>query len=94
MDERRFEWDEAKAETNRRRHGVAFEAVRDFRFDLALVVEDDRADYGEVRLVATAPLNGRFHVLVHTMRGETVRVISLRKANDREIRNHVRDFEG
>lgn len=94
MDGQHFAWDAAKAESNLRRHRVSFDAVERFRFDLALVVPDIRSDYGEERMVATAPLDGRMHVLIYTMRGNAVRVISLRKANDREIRIYVRDYQG
>jgi uncharacterized DUF497 family protein len=81
-----YEWDEAKAESNLNRHGVSFEAVYDFDWESALVLEDDREDYGEVRYRAMGLIGSRLHALVFTLRGETVRVISLRKANRREVR--------
>ncbi|KQT64115.1 MULTISPECIES: BrnT family toxin [unclassified Aureimonas] len=90
MDGQRFDWDPVKAESNLRRHRVSFEAVRSFDFEAAMIVADDRDDYGELRWQATGPIGLRVHVLVYTMRGDTLRVISLRKANDREIRTHER----
>ena len=79
-----YEWDSAKAEINEAKHGVAFEAALDFDWDTALVAEDDRFDYGEPRFIAFGLIADRLHVLVYTMRGETVRIISLRKANEKE----------
>ena len=49
-------------------------------------VEGIRKSYGELRHVAIGYIHGRLHVLVFTKRGQTVRVISLRKANKREER--------
>lgn len=55
----------------------------------ALIRIDERADYGETRYEAIGPLNGRLCVLVFTVRDETIRVISLRKASSREAKRHA-----
>ena len=81
----KFEWDEVKATANFAKHGVAFESVKDFDWDAAVVVVDSRRDYRESRLIAASTIRGRHHVLVYTQRGDTVRVICVRKANEREI---------
>lgn len=47
---------------------------------------DTRYDYDEDRFVAYSYIGSALHVLVFTPRGETCRVISLRKANNREIK--------
>ena len=47
-------------------------------------VEDDRDDYGEDRWITFGWLSGRLVVVIWTLRGTTRRIISLRKANDRE----------
>ena len=49
-----------------------------------VTVVDDRRDYGETRFVTVGDVNGRMVILVWTQRGETCRIISMRKANDRE----------
>lgn len=49
-----------------------------------LTVEDDRQDYGENRFVTIGFLDGRMVVLVWTLRNGTQRIISMRKANERE----------
>lgn len=57
--------------------------------DTAIMRRDARYEYGEARIVAIGLIGDRVHVLVFTMRGETVRVISLRKANRREVFKYV-----
>lgn len=49
-----------------------------------LTVVDDRKDYGEIRQITIGFLDRRMVVMVWTQRGETRRIISLRKANERE----------
>ena len=86
-----YESDDKKAALNLEEHGVAFEEVEAFEWDKALVAQDSRKDYGEARYTAIAPIEERVHVLVYTLRGEDseiVRVISLRKANKREVRRY------
>jgi uncharacterized protein len=52
----------------------------------ALIREDDRRDYGERRFRVLGLMEGRLHALVFTPRGGKVHVISLRKANQREVK--------
>lgn len=80
----RFEWDDRKAAANQAKHGVSFAAVKDFDFEGALVTEDLRADYGEVRLFALGRIERTVHALVFTHRKEKRRIISLRKASAQE----------
>ncbi len=80
-----YEWDDAKDAANQFKHGVAFAQVLRFDWDAAIVLPDNRRDYGEPRWFAFGPINGRLHCLVFTKRGECIRVISLRKANQREV---------
>jgi uncharacterized DUF497 family protein len=79
-----IEFDPAKSATNEERRGLSFSLAADFDFDSALVTEDTRNAYGEERLCAVGFIGDRLHVLVFTLRGENLRVISLRKANARE----------
>lgn len=81
-------WDEEKAATNLTKHGVAFQSATSFDWKTALIVADRRTDYGEDRYLATGKIGSRLHVLTYTIRGDDVRVISLRKANVREIRTY------
>ncbi len=52
--------------------------------DDTLTVEDDRRDYGEDRFITVGFLDGTMVVLVWTPRDEAYRIISMRKANERE----------
>ena len=79
-----IEFDPDKDSANRAKHGIALEVAANLRLDEAVVIEDRRAAYGEERFIAYVPLRGRLHVLWYTWRGGVVRVIGLRKANDRE----------
>lgn len=81
-----WDWDEAKRESNRRKHGVDFAEVAEFDWATALIFLDDRQDYGEDRRVALGLIGARVHHLTFTTRFGKVRVISLRRANRREQR--------
>ena len=86
-----LEVDETKAAANLMKHGLPLEAG-EFLFDGPFVEEEDRrADYGENRFVATGPVaqfGDRLCVAVYTWRGPIRRIISFRKANDREIQKY------
>ena len=49
-----------------------------------LTIDDDRVDYGEPRYITIGTLRGRMVVIVWTPRGDACRIISMRKANERE----------
>ena len=83
-----YEWDEAKRTANRAKHEVDFTAVAGFDWGTAIQRRDSRADYGEPRWIALGLIGDRLHVLVYTLRGTTIRVIGLRKANPREQRSY------
>jgi uncharacterized protein len=77
-----------KNETNIEERGLSFEAVRDFDMSKALIVEDSRKAYEERRFQALGLIGGRVHMLVFTPRGGKMHIISLRKANPREIKRY------
>ena len=79
-------YDPEKDARNVALRGLSFELARAFDFETAWVIEDDRYDYGEMRYRGVGLLNGRLHVLVFTETETGIRVISLRKANTREVR--------
>ena len=79
-----YQWSRDKAATNLRKHGVDFaDAVSIFSDDLAITISDKRFD--EERFV-TLGLDafGRVLVVVYTLRGDKIRVISARKATRQE----------
>lgn len=78
-------YDIEKNAKNVAQRGLPFDLVDRFVWDSALVVEDSRRGYSERRYQALGPIKNRLHMLVFTIRGDDIRVISLRKANGREI---------
>ena len=80
----KIEFDPAKSAKNAQERGLPFELAAELDWDEALSFVDDRADYGERRVVAVAPMKGRLYVVCYTRRGGVRRIISLRKANKRE----------
>lgn len=79
-----YQWDDNKAKANLKKHKVDFaEAVTVFGDDLAVTIEDDTPD--EERFVTIgADALGRILVVVYTWRGESIRLISARKATKTE----------
>lgn len=81
-------FDAAKDAVNLAKHGISLAAAAQLDWDNALVSQDDRQEYGELRQVALAPMENRLWVVVFTDRPEGRRVISLRKANLREYHRY------
>jgi len=84
-----YVWDEAKRADNLAKHGIDFSLVEGFEWDTALIAPDARRDYGELRFSAFGLIEDRLFNLVFTPRAGQVRVISLRRANRREVRDYV-----
>ena len=84
----RVEFDPAKDEINRAKHGITLQSATGFDWETAIEREDDRFDYGEARFVAIGLIGDRLHVLVFTEGSDddTVRAISLRPAERHEAR--------
>lgn len=80
----RYAWDESKRRSNREKHGVDFDSAVEFEWDVALV-RASHSGMREPRLMAMAPIRARIHVLVFSIETRCVRIISLRKANAREV---------
>ena len=80
-----FEWDQAKAESNLRKHGISFSAATRV-FDDAWAIErpDARNDYGEDRFILIGEASGEVLVVVFTERVEGLRIISARRASKNE----------
>ncbi len=87
-----IEFDPAKDIDNRRKHGVPLalgaEVLSDpDRWD----VLDVRFDYAEDRFISYGMVEGRLWICVFAMRGEVHRIISVRRANEREQRRYRED---
>jgi uncharacterized protein len=80
----RFEWNEAKRQSNLTRHGIDFADVEVVFAGETVTFLDDRYDYGETRFLTFGSLWGRVVAIVHTATDDTIRVISFRKASKNE----------
>lgn len=93
-----FEWDEAKARTNERKHGVRFDdAILVFADPYALI-EQDRIEGGELRWQTIGLAGGVVLLLVaHTIQeegaDEIIRIISARKATRKECKRYDENRE-
>jgi uncharacterized protein len=83
MRDDRFEWDDAKAASNLRKHGVSFEQAREAFDDPDFIEEaDDNFDEQRWRLIGMTKAGLLF--VVHTERGRRNRIISAREADHHE----------
>lgn len=80
----KIEFDPGKSAKNDRERGLPFEWTAELEWHRAVIVQDNRRDYGEERSIAYAPMRGRLHVVCFSVRGDAFRIISFRKANKRE----------
>jgi uncharacterized DUF497 family protein len=85
-----FEWDREKDERNQQTRDVSFALAAEV-FDDAyrLTFEDVRYAYGEQRFITFGHIARRLFCVVYTMRDETIRIISARKANKKELNRYV-----
>ena len=84
-----FEWDDTKNNRCFMRRGFDFAyAVRTFLDPHRIVAQDRRRNYGEDRYRLLGMIDGRAYVVVYTVRGSTIRIISARKANVKEVADY------
>jgi uncharacterized protein len=82
-----FEWNKEKAKANLKKHGVSFEeAALAFYDDKAVELLDESNSPEEIRYQIIGISNTRLIFIAYTERDETIRIISVRKANERHIR--------
>jgi uncharacterized protein len=91
--ELRFEWDSAKAAANLAKHAVSFEeASTVFGDPLGRIVGDPRHSEGERRFALLGISRARrFLAVMFAERGESVRLISARRATSRERREYEKN---
>jgi uncharacterized DUF497 family protein len=89
----RYVCDTAKDRANRAKHGVSLALAEVLFAGPHISMADDRFEYGEVREVAFGLINDRLFVCVYADREAERRVISLRKANRREVRRYGENLE-
>jgi uncharacterized DUF497 family protein len=93
-----FEWDEAKARSNRRKHGVQFDDAMLVFADPFALIEQDRIEDGELRWRTLGMAGETVLLLVaHTARedgpDEIIRIISARKAARKERKRYDENRE-
>ena len=85
----RIEFNAAKDAANQAKHGVSLSLAAALDWEAALVWVDVRIEYGELRMIALAPKDEILYYVAYVDRGEVRRVISLRRANRREVSHYV-----
>lgn len=84
-----FEWDETKSEVCFRERGFDFAFVLQAFLDPDRVVHQDlRRNYGEARYQMMGRIEGRLFVVIYTTRQRGIRIVSARKANQREVKQY------
>ncbi len=85
-------WDKVKLTANIAKHGLSF-VDADAVFDHPVVTwDDEREDYGELRINLLGWLDGLVVYLTYTERGEAMHVISLREADTHEIKRYIKSI--
>jgi hypothetical protein len=84
----KIEFDPAKNQKTITERDITFELAVDFDLATAKIWADTRHDYGEARFIALGYIGDRLYSMVFTVRGDVLRVISLRKANKREVKSY------
>lgn len=82
-------FDKAKDEANQSKHGVPLSEAERLEWDDALIWQDTRRDYGEARMIPLCAIGERLYCVVYVDREDARRIISLRKANYREVMEYA-----
>jgi uncharacterized DUF497 family protein len=86
----RYDHDPKKLAANVASHQVWFHEADGFEWETAIMEVDTRKRYGETRFIAKGYIGLRLYVMVFTLRETAVRIISLRKANAREMKRYAK----
>ncbi len=87
-----IEFDDTKDAANQAKHGVSLAMASELEWEAALVWVDDRFEYSEVRMIALAPDTRVLYYVAFVDRDDVRRIISLRRANRREVKYYVESF--
>lgn len=91
-----FDWDDAKATANRRKHGVSFDEAVTVLFDPFVITSPDAMHSDADERERSVGVSSRLRVLlvVHTARdGDTIRLISARRASRQEAHDYEEEVE-
>ena len=87
-----IDFDKGKDLVNLGKHGLSLALAAEVDWEHALAWADKRRGYREVRMIAIAPSTGILYYIAFVDRDQTRRVISLRKANRREVKHYAENF--
>lgn len=82
-------FDSTKDVSNQDKHGVSLAKAAEFEWESALTWPDLRRDYGEPRQCGIGYIGSRLYVAAFVDRAGNRRIISLRKANRREVKRYA-----
>lgn len=81
-------FDPAKNARNIQERGLPFSLAEQLDWTTAVIEEDIRKAYGERRYLTLGLITNRLYAVVFTPRADKVHIISLRKANPREVKSY------
>ena len=84
----KIEYDPNKSRRNAEERNLPFDKVVEFDWHTALIYTDERFQYSELRYAALGFVGMRLHFLCYTPMADVFRVISFRKANQREVKHY------
>ncbi|GAB3446380.1 BrnT family toxin [Massilia solisilvae] len=82
-------YDPTKDDANITKHGVSLALAAQFEWESAVVWPDVRRQYGEARMAAIGYIGLRLYFVVYVDRVGGRRIVSLRKANQREVKRYA-----
>ncbi|CEN56672.1 BrnT family toxin [Candidatus Methylopumilus turicensis] len=89
----KFNFDSNKDAINLAKHQLSLADAANLDWMAALIWIDNRHDYGEIRQVGLVPMNQRLYVVVFVDKKTERRIISLRKANNREYERYEQETD-
>ncbi len=87
-----IEFDPEKDRANHAKHGVSLALAAGLDWEAALVWVDARFEYEELRMIALAPKTEILYYVAFVERDQARRIISLRRANRREVKHYVQSL--
>ena len=87
-----FKFDPKKDKENIANHGLSLSFAEKLVWDEALVWVDERFEYDEIRMIALAPEGNTLYYVAFVDRDEIRRPISLRRAEQKEVKYYVKNF--
>ncbi|KAA0274172.1 MAG: BrnT family toxin [Anaerolineales bacterium] len=90
MEDTEFEWDDEKAESNLKKHGVSFDEAATIFNDpnIATILDPDHSEHEERFVSIGSSVIARLLTVIHTFRKTRIRLISARKATKVEKKRY------